>query len=152
MTDADFQKLHAAAALGQNEEVLSLINNGMEVDVADKYGFTALMRAIQYRQPETAKLLIELGADVNAKAYKGKTPLLLAVEQGKAGTVELLLNAGADIQGDEDRGRRLLSKAFGNYEVQALLRQAGAGRSKKIVDYDSQTIWEMVDKLDAGEG
>lgn len=58
--------LHQAAYGGNTEIARLLIEQGANVNAADKYGITPLMNACDGGFVETARLLIEQGADVNA--------------------------------------------------------------------------------------
>ncbi len=66
------------AESGDFQAVKELIDKGVDVNVSDRYGSTALWKASQYGHTEVVKLLIDAGADVNAEAW-GRTSLLLAL-------------------------------------------------------------------------
>ena len=93
------EKLNAdlleAAKSGQTEKVLALIKAGADVNVKDKYGFTALMGSAGNGQTEAVKALIEAKADVNAKDKLGNTALIVAVRYNYTKMVHLLKSAGA---------------------------------------------------------
>lgn len=70
-----------AAWRNNNPEVVkTLINAGSDINAKDKYGDTALIRAVLFnRNSEVVKTLINAGADINAKNNEGKTALDFAM-------------------------------------------------------------------------
>jgi ankyrin repeat protein len=58
-----------------------LLDQGVEVDVQDKYRFTPLHEAARCWNPEAIQLLLERGANVHARSVFGTTPLWHATEQ-----------------------------------------------------------------------
>ena len=64
-----------AATRGNTELIQQLLADGMDVDVTDKEGMTALYRAAHNDQKETVSLLLSKGANVNIKDKFGNTPL-----------------------------------------------------------------------------
>ena len=100
------------------EEVKAYIEAGADVNYADIFGDTVLMRAVRTQNPEVIRSLIEAGTDVNAKdkyniealnveypfgyvrnlrAPEGWTALMQAVDNNcNPVIVKLLLDAGAD--------------------------------------------------------
>ena len=63
-------------------EVINMIDSGVNVNVINGYGYTALMLACVYSNSnsslETIKLLIKSGANVNTKNIGGNTALMIA--------------------------------------------------------------------------
>lgn len=85
---------------------------GMDGLNAQDLNQTALMRAANNGDTDTAMRLIAAGADVNAGDFWERTPLLLAVEgnNGNVALVKELLDAGADVNArDHDGYTPLLS-------------------------------------------
>lgn len=79
-----------------------------QLDHADKYGLTPLMRAIFKDRPKVAQALIKCGSDVNGTGSEplggcsywlktgGLSPLAVAIRHGDFDTAKLLLEKGAD--------------------------------------------------------
>ena len=78
---------------GDSAAVKSLPESGMNPDLRDKTGLTALMAAAGNGQTETVQTLLDRGADVNAKGKNGETALKLARDQGHAEIIQLLAQA-----------------------------------------------------------
>ncbi len=77
--------------------VQALLDGGVNVDVRDDWGSTALMIAANRGSIDTVKLLLDYGADVNAIDYDVvSTPLLAAVSTGHIEIARILLAAGAN--------------------------------------------------------
>lgn len=81
-----------------------LITNKASVNVVDKNGMTALMKASGshwYSREKSndleavVQLLIENGADINATNGSGKTSLQIATRWGHERVMELLIENGA---------------------------------------------------------
>ena len=66
-----------------------MLDNGAEVDRANKGGVTPLLIACQQGHLDVARLLLERGADVNRATEKG-TPLAIAQKKGHSSIVALL--------------------------------------------------------------
>ncbi len=92
-TPSDFSK---AALDGNVLGVKEFLDAGMNVDLVDKSGNTALFRAAQMGQANAVKELLGHGAKVNFESPDGETPLIAAARNGNAKTVKALLDAGAD--------------------------------------------------------
>ena len=63
------------ATRGNTELIKQLLAEGMDVDVTDKEGMTALYRAAHNDQKETVSLLLNEGANVNIRDKFGNKPL-----------------------------------------------------------------------------
>lgn len=94
--DTNSCALHYAAAYGWYEAAKRLLGWGVEVDVLDDDGTSALYFAADFGQKEIVSWLLkdypdEVNFDRRVHVY---TPLLIAVEQGFTDVVELLCNSG----------------------------------------------------------
>jgi hypothetical protein len=65
-------KLVRAAKKGNRAEIQRLLSSGIQVDVADRYGRTALMEACRIGHHEAVKLMLHYGADPYKKSFSGK--------------------------------------------------------------------------------
>ncbi len=121
--------LNLAARNGRVEIMLMLLEGGAEAEAKDKVGRTALMSAVQSRNPEALRLLVQKGANVNSRDSQDGTALLRAAGMyGNAPTVVALIEAGADVNAADRNGQTPLMWAarWGDAaRVEALLK-AGA--------------------------
>src|SRR5438270_7959757 len=93
------KQLFAGAERGE-VAVLSYLfrERGVDPDLRDKYGKTALMEACRFGQLESVKLLVEAGADVNASDKEGTTVLMSGCRgESNREIVEYLITQGADV-------------------------------------------------------
>jgi ankyrin repeat protein len=60
------------------------LDNGVNVNVHDKRGSTALHFAASEGHPEVARMLLEFKAEVNSRNEDGSTPITLSVVKGKS--------------------------------------------------------------------
>jgi ankyrin repeat protein len=94
--------LQEASAIGDVNEVRSLLAEGVQVDGWDQYGAmkkTALQRASINGHKGVVELLIDKGADVNYHDdWPGGTALHYAAEYRRTEIVELLIAKGANLK------------------------------------------------------
>ncbi len=104
-SSGDSKRFIEAAVKSNLTEIKELLQSGVEVDVRDNEGATALIRATQQGALESVKFLIGRGADVNAvERLNGASALMFAVrkaenEEGKR---------TAPIEAKVDVGRALI--------------------------------------------
>ena len=88
VNELDYNNLSAlfyACQNGQYEMAKSLIQNGANIEIKDRFGKTPLSMAVFWYNVNNSvsdgkliKLLIDAGADINAKNIAGVSPLSLA--------------------------------------------------------------------------
>ena len=113
---------------GDTDGVLNLIQAGVDVNVQDEKGMTALMTASQVGPVELVEELIKAGASVNIRSTFGDTALIWATEKKQLKCVEKLLEFGANvnIQG-RDRTTALMCASYkGNEDSLKALIEYGA--------------------------
>lgn len=75
-------------------EIIELfLTAGMDPNVKNRYGNTALISAASKGSAEVIRKLINADADVNSKNKNGDTPLLVAAKHSRLDIIELLVNA-----------------------------------------------------------
>lgn len=97
--------LHYASTRGNKEAVALLLDHGVDVNVRNIDGGTALMAISELIRDENekgqytvAELLISKGADLNAMSKSGMTALMYATMSGYEIMVDLLVSKGADLK------------------------------------------------------
>ena len=138
-----FLSLHFAVLYDLSDVFNILLKKGVDLNIKDNNGRTALHYAARYsKHYHCLKLLIENGADVNTIDNSGMSPLYATlfdvsyyynsrftkdptVIKKKVKTIKLLLQSGADVKA---KGPRLpaIFYAVENYEILKLMVEAGA--------------------------
>lgn len=126
--------LHAAASLGNEDMVRSLLEKGADPARPSASGDAILLSYLRGGLGARAVDAIAKGADVKAKDAAGRTALHLAVEKGLDEAVKALLDKGADPNALDGSGLSPLEIAqdWGSGALAALLTAKGArpGRPK----------------------
>lgn len=82
---------------GDADQIGTLVDAGVPVDLADARGNTILMLAAYAGQAAVVSALILRGADVNRLNMRGQSPLAGAIFKGEDDIARLLIAAGADL-------------------------------------------------------
>jgi hypothetical protein len=98
--------LGLAAKAGHTLAVQALLRAGANVNLANRYGATALMCASTADMTQVMPILLDGGADVNRTTAAGLTALHTATAKARVEPVEILLLAGARMDLRDNRGRR----------------------------------------------
>ena len=149
--------LHEAAASGNTDKILELINRGKDVNAKNEMRFTPLIVAAQNGQVEAIELLLNKGADIKAKTeivfFKGYTALIAAVSGDHARAVKILIEKGADVNTKfQGRWSSLVIASVANYkDVVEILLKNGADRTNLEKDIDEFKKLQMVGNKDRCE-
>lgn len=108
-------KLIEAASDGSLERVASLLSLGADVNVRDKWGWSALSMAAYGGHESIAKLLLACGAETDVTDVDGDTPLDLATNRGHANVVIAI---------EEERASRVVRGLPEPYLAAGKLRKA----------------------------
>ena len=100
----------------QNEvkKVQELINNGIDINKKDKFGYSAIHTVMVKNLPDMAKTLIYGGIDLNLQNNEGVTGLHCAAIYNNLRLAELLLLHGADLSIKDKFGNQPLWTATFN--------------------------------------
>lgn len=96
--------IHLAVAKGHFNVVLTLLENGADISIADSSGQTPLHIAVVNQHHDELKLLLERGGDVNALDTHQCTPLHMAAKIGNMDITSSLLDYGANLSARDDTG------------------------------------------------
>ena len=148
---AQDDRLVAAAASQDREVVLTLLDEGVDVNAARADGTTALLWAAHWDDADLAQRLLAAGADVNAADDRGVTALERAAENASLAMVETLLAAGADATVARESGLTPLMTAArtGNADVVRALIGVGANVNGTVTATRSTALmWAVSESHD----
>mmetsp|Transcript_16280 Transcript_16280/g.24630 ORF Transcript_16280/g.24630 Transcript_16280/m.24630 type:complete len:210 (+) Transcript_16280:1071-1700(+) len=145
--------LHTAAWNGNEDSIRSiLLDENLDIDVKDSWGYTALIRACENGHDNVVKLLLEHGA--NTKEHDlhpywerfNETALHKAVSHNYEGVTKLLLEYGADVEATNYEGLTAIDIAKDNgYEnLLPLLRKRRIDRANKILHRRFVFKWDNI--------
>mmetsp|Transcript_24948 Transcript_24948/g.61297 ORF Transcript_24948/g.61297 Transcript_24948/m.61297 type:complete len:176 (+) Transcript_24948:642-1169(+) len=121
---AEFMQIveHATEAeqKGCLEGVRLLIENGADVNAAERTGATPLIAAASSGHVECARLLIQNGADVDVTPPTESTALSTAAKKGGLECTRLLIKNGADVNAAHEDGYTVLMAAAGGGDADVL--------------------------------
>lgn len=103
---------------GDNSAALALLESRPNIlNAQDSRGDTALLVAVQRRDPAWTVHLLKAGANANLAARNGDTPLIAAVRSGFGEGARWLLQAGAKIDAANKMGETALIVAVQNRQL-----------------------------------
>ena len=117
--------LHRAARMGDIEGMNAALAAGMDVDVRDERGWTALMHAVNEGYVLLVPPLLEANAAVDIRAPDGATALFMAAVHGHSEIVALLWKAGTDISIRGPNGRTAADVARARFGEPDAARKSG---------------------------
>ncbi|XP_055954649.1 serine/threonine-protein phosphatase 6 regulatory ankyrin repeat subunit C-like [Patella vulgata] len=149
---ANFQNMSGYSANYQDKTkvINTLLQNGMNVNLSDVDGQTALFIAVGNGDASITVQLLKAGADVNHCNTRGETPMMFALINTcslyKKVMVDVLLKAGAELKPRDRLGRNAIFLATlldGSQELDILLKYSNLrGEAESIVnatDKDGKT-------------
>ncbi|KAK7304076.1 hypothetical protein RJT34_15098 [Clitoria ternatea] len=125
--------LHTLALSMQISCLDKLLENGVDIDLPDKEGLTALHKAIIGKKEAVISHLLRKGASPHTKDKDGATPLHYAVQVGGLITVKLLIKYKADVNATDNEGWTPLHVAIQsrNRDIAKILLVNGADKTRK---------------------
>jgi len=156
LTQEDTNTLMLYSAISQDTDILqALIDIGLDINSANKAGYTPLMFANAYNTPEIVKFLIVNGADINSKAYIQDLNALhiASLLNPKPDVINVLLDAGMDIEAKtENDYTPLLLAASDNRNLEVVGRLAELGADKEVYDVKGRTALKLIEERINGNG
>ena len=97
--------------VSEHREIMTAIDAGLDVNLADSGGRTMLMEAVIRKDLTLVEALVERRADVNRRDNRKWTALHFAAQNNDLTTGLKLMLAGADVNASDDYGNNVLSRA-----------------------------------------
>ena len=147
----------SAIESGDINSIKKMIIDGIDINIADNYNWSALHRAVQFNKIEIVKeLLSHRKIDINPTLPKdtvlenngrkwyadGETPLLLASYYGYSDIVSILINYGANILAKDNIDGAMaihIAAARGNAETVSAILESYSARDKNIANITDNT-------------
>lgn len=123
----ELQNLFDACSQGKINVVISLLDNGFDVNATDEDDVSALQLAAANGQEQVVRLLLVRGAAVDQANLTGWTPLLQAARNGHTSVAALLIQNHANVNAQTCYGSGVacLAARSGNLATCRLLEGAG---------------------------
>jgi ankyrin repeat protein len=117
-----FEIMKTLMALKQSDEIIKqkredlykladiLVDKGLDIDVSDKHGKSALFYAVHNKDIDSINFLVKNGAKINRTDSKGETALFEAalLGYGYKSIIDTLLDNGADINIRNNNGKTII--------------------------------------------
>jgi Ankyrin repeats (3 copies)/Ankyrin repeat len=133
------ESLVDSAMEGNVDIVTCLLDEGADINVKNKNGWTALMEAAYNDHDKVVQLLVDKGADMNVEDKDGVSALSWATHNGHDKVVQVLVDKGADMNiRSKDGDTALMYAAYMDLDevVQVLVDK---GADMNIKDKDGKT-------------
>ena len=104
MADEHFERLEKIVYDNNLEALKQEIQNGMDVNLQNQYGWTPLHMSIRRDRRDMVAYLLEQGADIDRVDGVGWTPLMEAVMDDMPELCAFLIEKGADVTIANERG------------------------------------------------
>ena len=117
-----------AAREGDSAMLSAFYQAGLDVNVADEKGYTALMGAIFKGHVSVAKQLVFADCDIDEENEQGQTALMFASLFDRQEIINTLIDKGANPAHIDKAGNSVADIALsqGNYELAKVLREQNA--------------------------
>ena len=137
-------------AIGEDNYSLiyRMIAHGIDANLKDHAGWTALHHAVRRGRKRVVRSLIKAGADVNIKNSEEKTPLLLAAKLAHRAVVKVLLENGADPNDTSLDGYSVLHWAARSGDVELARTVLSYGANLNVLNNEGQTPLELAQTLE----
>ena len=119
---APFPLMHAVYH-GELAEIKRLLAGGINPNLTDNFGWTALISAALKGQTEAVKALLKNGAKPNLEDNNGRTALMWAASTGQAETAKILLDNGANPDIKDKEGKTAWDYIKGKKQMELILSE-----------------------------
>ncbi len=129
-----------------HDKIMQFINKGIDVNVKDRDGCSALMHATDSDDYKTVRLLVEFDADIDVKDDDGQTPLMNCAFVNARKSAKFLITHGANVNLKDKSGQTalMLAALSDSKEVGEMLILNGADVDAK--DNEGMTAYEIAAK------
>ena len=138
----------AADGAHRKARLSSTMTNGLEI--RDRHGMTALMRAAACGDTAEALLLLRMGAVADSRTAEYRRALHYAASNGHADLCRLLHDeGGANIEKRDTEGFRAFHMAIAGAHAEAALCLVALGADTQVCVFDGRSAYDLLRALDA---
>ncbi len=121
----DIARLRQAIRRANHDLLRTLLEQGVEHDLADPDGDTPLVQAAYSEKPDVVRMLLSAGASPDGGQGSEGSPLCFAAKHGLYEIVQILVNAGASLNFRDEKGKTpsMLAKENRKFLVLKYLEQ-----------------------------
>ena len=134
-----------AASKGSNNKVKEYIKFGVDIDMRDGEGRTALMNASYNKFLMVVDTLLQAGADPNLQDKNSRTALMMS---STVKIIDKLLDAGADVNISNNVGRTAIMEYLNNINFTNIIilleKFLQKGLNLDIKDYFDKNFYELL--------
>lgn len=112
-----------------------LLDYGIDVNLVDNVGFSALMYATNKCNLEICKLLIDSGADVNLKCFRKQDAIGCAIYTASLEMYNFLLENGAEFRKEDKELLDIIIKNKKKHELAKQLKKTLKETAKQLENY-----------------
>ena len=118
------QEFLTASKRGDVDRARELLDFGVNPNIQNKCGWSALIWASWFGHPKIVEMLLTAGSEVDLQHNTGRTALMYASQEGHSKIIEMLLAAGVDVNHPNKYGETALAMASlrGHSEIVDILK------------------------------
>ncbi len=103
---------------------------GVDLNIQNNNGETALILAAEYKKADVVKYLVEQGCDLNLRDDKGQTAAIVAAKRGKDDVLKYLIENGCDLSIKDNDGKTVYH--YASDEMLIYLNNSAAGKGDRF--------------------
>lgn len=112
-----YNKALDAARHGRTQDVVSLLQDGVDPNAIDRQNNSLLILAAREGYPDTVEALLAGGADPSYRNQAGDSALMLAALKGEQELVDILLESGAELDHHDGWSALHYAALSGHFDV-----------------------------------
>jgi len=128
--------------VGRSSDIYRLVNKGVDINLADEFGYTPLHYACIQGRSDIVKYFLAKGADIEARSDAGVTPIYGSVQEGSLQCFDIMVYKGANIHAIGNRNETILHGAVcitpffyhEKYEIVKAVLDYGVDPFAKLID------------------
>ncbi len=129
------------------EVATALIRAGLNIEIENKDGCTAMHSVVGDACIEVLEALIRAKADLDSPDHTGSTPIHKAIHPKGVDALEALIKAGSNINAEDQQGNTALHKAIHFMRMDCVKSLLAAGATTSVKNRDGDSIVDVAYRL-----